>query len=90
MWRHSQYIKLLPVFVILFTICVLAGGFLPYYYDPIWILYGYSFCNIWMFLMQYLYYTPESELTQRQTVLEIFSENYSIKSDIEIDKDTNI
>lgn len=62
MWRHMQFLKMLPAFVILFLASTIGLGFTPYSYSAEWILYGYSFLNIHMYLLQYLYYTPKEEL----------------------------
>ena len=33
MWRHLQFVKMLPAFVILFTAAILGLGFTPYSYS---------------------------------------------------------
>lgn len=86
MWRHIQFVKMLPVFMILLFVGVVSLGFFPYSYSAQWILYGYSFMNFQMLLLEYLYYTPKVEVTNRSQELEIFSENYTIKSDVEIER----
>ena len=73
MWRHNQFIRLLPVFVVFFVMSTMTGGFVPYSYQTIFILYGYSYMNIQVFLLQYLYYTPKEDVQHQQEQNEIFS-----------------
>lgn len=58
LWRHKNYITIYPFFLLMFVIFFIAGGSMPYNYSGVWILYGYSFINIFVFVLQYLYYTP--------------------------------
>ena len=84
-----QFIKMLPAFLILFIASVIGLGFTPYSYSAEWILYGYSFLNIHMYLLQYLYYTPKEELEQRERNIEAFSDNFTLKSDLSFGEQTH-
>lgn len=42
---------------------------MPYSYEGTWVLYGYSFMNMFIFLMQYLYYTPAEELEKKRALI---------------------
>lgn len=37
---------------------------MPYSYEAAWILYGYSFMNLFVYILQILYYTPATELSR--------------------------
>lgn len=63
--RHRSYLSFYPFFVVMFIIFFAAGGAMPYSYDGAWILYGYSFMNIFVYILQYLYYTPVAELKKQ-------------------------
>lgn len=45
----------------------IAGAAMTFSYDAMWILYGYSFMNLYMYILQYLYYTPTEELEKRRS-----------------------
>lgn len=58
MGRHINFVTYYPFFMIIFVIFFAVGGSMPYSMEGAWVLYGYSFVNIYIFILQYLYYTP--------------------------------
>ena len=66
LWRHKNYLTYYPFFFIIFLLFFGFGGAMPYNYEGAWILYGYSFLNIFIFILQFLYYVPSTELNQPQ------------------------
>jgi hypothetical protein len=56
--RHINFIVFYPFFMLMFVVFFAVGGSMPYSLEGAWVLYGYSFINIYMFLLQLLYYTP--------------------------------
>lgn len=60
--RHMNFVVYYPFFVCMFVVLFAAGSLMPFSLEGTWVLYGYSFINVYVFLLQYLYYTPSSEL----------------------------
>lgn len=50
------------IFIIFFAF----GGAMPYNYEAVWILYGYSFMNLFVYILQFLYYTPATQLNSNR------------------------
>lgn len=56
-WRHKNYLSVFPFFFVIFIVFFMYGGPMPYSYEGNWILFAYCFTNLFIFVMQYLYYT---------------------------------
>lgn len=65
--RHRNYLAFFPFFFIMFLIFFAFGGAMPYSYEGAWILYGYSFMNIFVYVLAYLYYTPTREIEKQNS-----------------------
>lgn len=70
--RHKKYLTFYPVFLISFIVFFAGCGWMPYNYEGAWILYGYSFLNIFMFLLQFLYYTSSDSLNKHKEPSRVF------------------
>jgi hypothetical protein len=61
-WRHNSYLSIYPFILLIFIIFFGFGGAMPYNLSGYWILYGYSFINLFVWTLQYLYYVPFDQL----------------------------
>ena len=67
MHRYKQFLRYLLIFILFYVMCTAAGGTRPYSQRSYFILYGYCFLNLQIFLLQYLFYTPYSELDKARS-----------------------
>lgn len=49
-----------PFFGFMFGVLFVGGAALPYGYEGVWVLYGFGFVNVYVWMLQYLYYTPST------------------------------
>jgi hypothetical protein len=61
LWRSWIFVVYSLFFVIITMLCIISYAFWPFVY-PSHLLLGYVYVNIYMYVLQYLYYVPEEAL----------------------------
>lgn len=62
LWRHVNYLVTYPLFVVMYLVFLFIGGPRLFYYNRFIALYGYCFLNLYVCLLQFMFYTPWDRL----------------------------
>lgn len=87
MWRNILYLAYSTFYIIIIFIALYEFAFVPHnfmYQTEGTVLIAYSYCNIYVYVLQYMYYTPKKDLDEaiERQIRDNDAESNTIMSDI--------